>query len=151
MWRRALAPAPSFETKMPDTLLLQVVSPERQLVEEHVADVQVPALDGFIGVLPGHARLLSALKPGGVLSYHVAGGQEKVLAVYGGFVEVLPDRVRVLADGAEPREEINLQEAQKKLQDAMKLYDAPQGMPDAAEIFDELMRSQARVDAAEKR
>ena len=130
---------------MADTLLLQVVSPERQLVEEQVADVQVPALDGFIGVLPGHARLLSALKPGGVLSYHVAGGQEKVLAVYGGFVEVLPDRVRVLADGAEPREEINVQEAQK-------LYESgPGGIPDPAEVFDELMRSQARVDAAEKK
>jgi F-type H+-transporting ATPase subunit epsilon len=137
---------------MADTLLLQVVSPERQLVEEQVSDVQVPALDGFIGVLPGHARLLSALKPGGVLSYHVAGGQEKVLAIYGGFVEVLPDRVRVLADGAEPREEINVQEAQKKLQEAQKLYEGPPGgIPDPAEVFDELMRSQARVDAAEKK
>ena len=137
---------------MADTLLLQIVSPERQLVEEQVAEVQVPALDGFIGVLPGHARLLSALKPGGVLSYRAAGGQEKVLAIYGGFVEVLPDRVRVLADGAEPREEINLNEAQKKLQEAQKLYEGgPGGIPDPAEVFDELMRSQARVDAAEKK
>jgi F-type H+-transporting ATPase subunit epsilon len=137
---------------MADTLLLQVVSPERQLVDEQVAEVQVPALDGFIGVLPGHARLLSALKPGGVLSYRVAGGQEKILAIYGGFVEVLPDRVRVLADGAEPREEINIQEAQRKLQEAQKLYESgPGGIPDPAEVFDELMRSQARVDAAEKK
>jgi len=76
---------------MADTLLLQLVSPERRLVEEQVTEVQVPALDGFIGVLPGHAPLLSELKPGGVLSYH-ADGQEKVIAVYGGFVEVLPQR-----------------------------------------------------------
>jgi F-type H+-transporting ATPase subunit epsilon len=135
---------------MADTLLLQVVSPERQLVEEQVEDVQVPALDGFIGVLPGHARLLSALKPGGVLSYHV-GGQEKVLAVYGGFVEVLPDRVRVLADAAEMREDINIQEARQKVQDTLKVLEQNPGAAiDPAVAVDEMMRVQARVDAAEK-
>ena len=81
---------------MADTLLLQVVSPERVLVEEQATEIQIPARDGFIGVLPGHAPLLSALMSGGVLTYR-AEGREKVLAVYGGFVEVLPDRVRVLA------------------------------------------------------
>jgi len=50
---------------MADTILLQLVSPERLLVEEQVSEVQIPALDGFIGVLPGAAPLLSELKPGG--------------------------------------------------------------------------------------
>jgi len=136
---------------MADTIQLQVVSPERQLVDEQVTEVQVPALDGFIGVLPGHARLLSALKPGGVLTYQ-SGGQEKGLAIYGGFVEVLPDRVRVLANGAELREEINLQEAQQTLQAAQKALEQPPGaIPDPAEVLDELLRSQARVDAAQKK
>jgi|SRR5665213_3226558 len=135
---------------MADTLLLQVVSPERQLVEEQVTEVQVPALDGFLGVLPGHAKLLSALKPGGVLSYQ-ANGQEKFLAVYGGFVEVLPDCVRVLADGAELREEIDAQDAQQKLDAAMKAMEAPPGaFPDPADVLDELLRSQARVEASGK-
>jgi F-type H+-transporting ATPase subunit epsilon len=137
---------------MADTMLLQLVSPERRLVEEQVADVQVPALDGFIGVLPGHARMLSALKPGGVLSYHLAGGQEKVLAVYGGFVEVLPDRVRVLADGAEPKEEINIEEARKSLREMLKVLEQTPGAAiDPAVAVDEMMRVQARVEAAEKK
>ena len=136
---------------MPDTLLLQVVSPDRQLVEEQVTDVQVPALDGFIGVLPGHAKLLSMLKPGGLLSYHV-GGQEKSLVVYGGFVEVLPDRVRVLADSAEFREEINSQEAKRQLDDAMNALQSPPGAAiDPAVAIDEMFRAQARVEAAEKK
>jgi F-type H+-transporting ATPase subunit epsilon len=136
---------------MPDTILLQVVSPDRQLVEEQVTDVQVPALDGFIGVLPGHAKLLSMLKPGGLLSYHV-GGQEKSLVVYGGFVEVLPDRVRVLADSAEFREEINSQEAKRQLDDAMNALQSPPGAAiDPAVAIDEMFRAQARVEAAEKK
>ena len=85
---------------MSETVLLQVVSPESVLVEEQVPEVQVPALDGFIGVLPGHAALVSELKPDGILSYR-SGGKEKQISVRGGFVEVLPDRVRILADGAE--------------------------------------------------
>jgi F-type H+-transporting ATPase subunit epsilon len=104
---------------MADTFLLQLVSPERILVEEQATEAQIPALDGYIGVLPGHAPLISVLKPGGVLSYN-AGGQEKVLAVYGGFVEVMGDRVRVLADAAEHREEIDSAKAQRNFEEALK-------------------------------
>lgn len=135
---------------MADTLLLQLVSPERVLVEEQVTEVQIPALDGFIGVLPGHAPLLSELKPGGVLTYQ-AGGQEKVLAVYGGFVEVLPDRIRILADCAEHKEEIDLDKAHQKLQAAMKAIEDFHGEAiDPAVALDEMMRAQAKVDAATK-
>ncbi len=102
---------------MADTMLFQFVSPERLLVETHVTEVQVPARDGYIGVLPGHAPLLSELKAGGVLTY-VANGEKKVVAVYGGFVEVLPDRVRVLADMAENKEEIDVTAARAALQKA---------------------------------
>src|SRR5882757_2273838 len=104
---------------MADTLLLQLVSPERLLVEEQVTEVQVPALDGYIGVLPGHAPLLSELKPGGVLTY-TANGQAKTLAVYGGFVEVLGESVRVLADSAEFAAEIDKAKAQARLDEATK-------------------------------
>ena len=74
-------------------LQLQLVSPERVLVDEQVDEVQIPGLDGYMGVLPGHAPLLSELMPGGVLSYR-AGAATTVLAVFGGFVEV--------ADGPRP-------------------------------------------------
>src|ERR1700721_1565605 len=100
---------------MADTMLFQLVSPERLLAEVQVISVQIPARDGYIGVLPGHAPLLSELKAGGVLTYN-ANGTEKVVAIYGGFVEVLPDRVRVLADSAENKEEINSNPARAALQ-----------------------------------
>jgi F-type H+-transporting ATPase subunit epsilon len=135
---------------MADTLLLEVVAPERSLVEEQVSEVQVPALDGFIGVLPGHAPLLSELKPGGVLTYRAVSG-EKTLAVYGGFVEVLPDRVRVLADAAERKEEIDLEDARRRLREAMaKLGEMHGEAIDPAVALAEALRAQARVEAAEK-
>lgn len=116
-------------------LHLQLVSPERVLVDEDVDEVQIPGLDGYLGILPGHAPLLSELKPGGVLSYKSAGG-EKVLAVFGGFVEVQPDRVRILADAAERKEEINVEEARQQLSKAIEL--------------DDIERAQAKIDAASK-
>ncbi len=118
-------------------LLLQLVSPERVLVEEQVDEVQIPALNGYMGVLPGHAPLLSELMPGGVLTYRAGGGQ-KVLAVYGGFVEVQSDRVRILADFAERKEEINAEQAREELRKT-----------DPAAL-NETMRAQAKVDAATK-
>jgi F-type H+-transporting ATPase subunit epsilon len=134
---------------MADTLLLQLVSPERLLVEEQVSEVQIPALDGFIGVLPGAAPLLSELKPGGVVTYQ-AGGKQKVLAVYGGFVEVLPDRVRILADNAKPGEEIDVTEAQKQLDAANQalLKVGGDAAADPALALTEAMRAQAAFDAA---
>ncbi len=116
-------------------LKLQLVSPERVLVDEQVDEVQIPGLDGYMGVLPGHAPLLSELMPGGVLKYR-AGSGEKVLAVYGGFVEVQPDRVRILADFAERKEEINVEQAREALRKV-----------DPAAL-DEMIRAQAKVDAA---
>jgi F-type H+-transporting ATPase subunit epsilon len=134
---------------MADTLLLQVVSPERVLVEEQATEIQIPASDGFIGVLPGHAPLLSSLMSGGVLTYR-AEGREKVLAVYGGFVEVLPDRVRVLADSAEHKEEIDIDEARRKLDKALKAMteDLHSEAIDPAVAVAEMVRAQARLDAA---
>lgn len=116
-------------------LHLQLVSPERILVDQDVDEVQIPGLDGYLGILPGHAPLLSELKAGGVLSYKSAGA-EKVLAVFGGFVEVQPDRVRILADAAERKEEINVEEARQQLSKAVEL--------------DDIERAQAKIDAASK-
>ena len=133
---------------MADTLLFQLVSPERLLVETQVTEVQIPAREGYIGVLPGHAPLLSELKAGGVLSY-TANGAQKVVAVYGGFVEVLPDRVRVLADSAENREEIDLVAAQATLKQVTQaMSDMQPDGADPAVALDAVMRAQAKVEAA---
>ena len=84
---------------MADTFQLEVATPERLLVDEQVAEAELPGKDGYMGVLPGHAPLLSALGEG-TLTYKSGGGQ-KVLKIDGGFAEVFDNHVRVLADHAE--------------------------------------------------
>ena len=124
-------------------LALEIATPERLIVSEQVTEVQVPGRAGYFGVLPGHAPLLSELASG-VLTY-VAQGCPHVLAVLGGFVEVLPDRVRVLADAARRKEEIDAAAARQDLEKAQAaLTSAPD--PDAA--MAQVERAQALVDAA---
>jgi len=91
-------------------LLLEIVTPDRALVREEVDEIQLPGAEGYFGVLPGHTPLLATLKVG-ELSYRV--GQERHhLAVAGGFVEVLPDHVTVLASVAERAQEIDVARAE---------------------------------------
>ena len=130
---------------MAQTMQFHLVSPERMLVDEQVSEVQVPAAEGYLGVMPGHAPLLSELKAGGVLTYR-AGGGENTLAVYGGFVEVQADRVRVLADAAEFGSEIDAEKARQRLAEATKAMEKPVG--DCVAELAEFARAQAAVDAA---
>ena len=87
-------------------LKLEIVTPERRVVDETVDSVTVPTLSGEAGILPNHAPLVSALKPG-ILSFSNKGTTER-LAVAGGFVEVSSDMVSVLTDLAESASEINI-------------------------------------------
>ena len=96
---------------MPHTLQLTVVTPERALVDEAVDQCQVPGLNGYLGLLPGHAALFSELTTG-ELSY-AQGDRPVTLAISGGFVEVMDDAVRVLADVAEAAERIDVERATK--------------------------------------
>ena len=77
---------------------LRVATPERLVVDEKASEAEIPCLNGYIGVLPEHAPLLSELATG-TLSWK-SGGQTKKIEISGGFVEVLQDRVLVLADSA---------------------------------------------------
>ncbi len=87
---------------MAESLLLEVATPERLIVREHVQEAQIPCRNGYIGVLPGHAALLSELGAG-QLSYTAAGVAHS-LRISGGWVEVLDDHICVLADEAESPE-----------------------------------------------
>jgi F-type H+-transporting ATPase subunit epsilon len=84
---------------MADTFLLEVATPERLLVNEQVREAQIPAANGYLGILPGHAALLAELGAG-ELSYAVE-GRRRALKIDGGWVEVADDHVRVLANTAE--------------------------------------------------
>jgi F-type H+-transporting ATPase subunit epsilon len=80
---------------MPD-LSLEIATPDTLLVKETVSQVEVPGKDGYMGILPGHAAMISELKEG-ILKY-TASGTVNQLKITGGFVEVRDDKVRVLAD-----------------------------------------------------
>jgi F-type H+-transporting ATPase subunit epsilon len=79
-------------------LTLEVATPDKLLVSEKVSEVEVPGKDGYMGILPGHAALISELAEG-TLKY-VAAGKTTQLTITGGFVEVRDNKVRVLADSA---------------------------------------------------
>jgi F-type H+-transporting ATPase subunit epsilon len=99
---------------MPDQLQLRIVTPERLVVEDAALQVQIPAKNGEIGVLPGHAPLITELAVGEI-AYRPAknGGGTKHLAVAWGFAEVLPDRVTILAETAERAEDIDVVRAER--------------------------------------
>jgi F-type H+-transporting ATPase subunit epsilon len=94
---------------LPTSLALEVVTPERQLVTESVSEVQLPGRNGYLGILPGHAPLITELGIG-ELSYR-KGKETCYASVIWGFAEVLPERVVVLADFAERAEEIDVKRA----------------------------------------
>src|SRR6266403_5245353 len=105
---------------MPDDIELVIVTPEKQLLRGKVANMQMPAENGYLGILPGHAPLMTELGIG-ELSYHDVSGKESThLAIVRGFAEVLPDRVTVLAETAERAEEIDVQRAKDALARAEK-------------------------------
>jgi F-type H+-transporting ATPase subunit epsilon len=93
-------------------LQVRVVTPEREVVETEADEVELPGSEGYLGVLPGHAPLMTLLKTG-VLSYRRAGAQQ-ALAVSTGFAEIANDRVSVLADSAEGPSQIDAAAAERE-------------------------------------
>jgi F-type H+-transporting ATPase subunit epsilon len=119
------------------------------LVRELVSDVQVPGKNGYMGILPGHAPLLGLLGIG-MLTY-VSGGQKRYLSIHQGFLEVLEDHVRVLADVAERAEEIDVQRAKAALERAQEEGLNPALGVDPAAALLAMARAQARLEAAEQK
>lgn len=110
-----------------DALQLLLVTPDRRLVDEVVDEVQLPGLEGYLGILPGHAALLTELGVG-EMSYR-RGNETHYATVIGGYAEVLPDRVTVLAEIAERAEEIDEDRARAARERAEKRL-AKAGDPD---------------------
>jgi F-type H+-transporting ATPase subunit epsilon len=95
---------------LPTKIQLEIVTPDRALIRAEVDEIQVPGSEGYLGILPGHTPLLSTLTVG-ELWYRI-GATRHYLAIARGFVEVLPDRVTILADIAERAEEIDIARAE---------------------------------------
>jgi F-type H+-transporting ATPase subunit epsilon len=134
---------------MADTFTLEVVTPARQVVRETVSEAQIPVRGGYIGVLPGHTPLLAEMGIG-ELTYRV-GNREASCTAMGGFVEVLADRVIVLADGAEQASEIDVARAQTARDRAQKRFANPNDPNvDWKRAQDALDRAQVRLQVAAK-
>jgi F-type H+-transporting ATPase subunit epsilon len=134
---------------MADTFTLEVVTPARLVVREAVAEAQIPVLGGYIGVLPGHTPLLAEMGIG-ELSFHV-GNRVQSCTAMGGFVEVLADRVIVLADAAERPEEIDVARAQAARDRAQKrLATTSDPNIDWKRAEEALERAQVRLQVAAK-
>ncbi len=132
---------------MAEAIQLEVATPERAMVREEVTDVQVPGLDGYLGILPGHAPLVSLLGSG-ALSY-TAGGARHYLAVQGGMVEVLPGQVRVLATIAERAVDIDISRARADLDRAQRELHAATTGESSNAALEAVALAQARIAASE--
>lgn len=91
---------------LPEAIELQVVTPQRHVLQETVQAIEIPGKEGYLGVLPGHAPLITELGIG-ILAYR-KGAETRYLTIIQGYAEVLPDRVIVLAELSERAEEIDL-------------------------------------------
>ncbi|MEQ1604781.1 MAG: F0F1 ATP synthase subunit epsilon [Pyrinomonadaceae bacterium] len=103
-------------------LRLEIVTPENRVLDTEVDSVTVPTASGEVGILPSHAPLVSAIKPG-VLAYTIKGTTDR-LAISGGFLEVNANKVAVLADSAETAEEIDIDAARTTRDEAEKAFAA---------------------------
>ena len=130
---------------MAETFVLEITTPERLIAREPVTEAQIPCLDGYIGVLPGHAALLGELGFG-VLSYTTAGQSHKVV-VHGGWVEVNGGHTRVLCTAAEMPDQIDLERAKQALERARKRL-ISSGEFDIARALESSKRAEARLAVA---
>lgn len=95
---------------LPTHIDLQIVTPERLLVQEQVDEVEIPGSKGYFGVLPGHTPMLASLAVGEL--WYRKGQEKQYLSIAFGFAEVLPDRVTILARLAERAEDIDIERAE---------------------------------------
>ena len=133
---------------MTEKIELEIVTPEQLLFSGEVEEVVVPGSEGYLGILPGHAPLLSELQIG-VISYRQESQEEKVFCSWG-FVEVLPDRVSILAEAAEFPDQINVEQARAHQMQAEQLLRSDDPDTNYAKALLDLREAQIRLDLAEQ-
>ncbi|MFB3922059.1 MAG: F0F1 ATP synthase subunit epsilon [Terriglobia bacterium] len=137
------------ETVLPTQIQLDIVTPDRQVVHDIVSSVTIPGKNGYLGILPGHAPLLSELKAGEVV--YTRQEAKHYLAVSWGFAEVLPERCIILVQTAERAEEIDLARAERALERAEEqLKKVSDPTVDAAAAHEAYERALARLQAARR-
>jgi F-type H+-transporting ATPase subunit epsilon len=135
------------------TIRCDIVTQERTVYTGEANSVSLPGTEGRMGILPNHAPLLTTLAFGEVIVRDASTGAEQFFAIGGGYAEVQPDHVIVLADSAEQAEEIDLERAeQARARAEQAMAEGVKDDPDKyAQIQAALMRAQIRVDVGRKR
>jgi F-type H+-transporting ATPase subunit epsilon len=134
---------------MADNFQLEIVTPEKLVVRDTTDEVQIPGRDGYIGVRPGHAPLITELGAGEI-SYR-SDGQLHRFSMAWGFAEVLADKVTVLAETVERASEIDINRAQQSLKQGEDSMRSAQTEEDFAIAQSKIERAQARIEVAEKK
>ena len=134
---------------IPTQLRLEFVTPERAIAHEDVDEVELPGEEGFFGVLPGHAPLLASLRPGEM--WYRKGADRIHAFIGGGFAEVTPDRVSILAPVAERAEDIDLARAEASKRRAEERLAKPMTDVDFERARISLLRAISRLDIAKAR
>lgn len=133
---------------MADTFQLEIVTPEKLVVKDEAEEAQIPGKNGYLGILPGHAPLITELAVGEIT--YRKGGMTTHLAVAWGFAEVLPDKLTILAEVAERAEEIDVARAQKARDRAEQQLRSGNAETDFEGAKDALDRATTRLQVANK-
>ena len=132
---------------MAEFLQLEIVTPDRLVEKDTVSEVEIPGRDGYLGILPGHAPLITELGVGEIR--YRGDGMQYRLAVAWGFAEVLPGKVTILAETAERASEIDVnraREARQRAEEHLRIADEVEATDKA---LDELARAENRIAVAE--
>ena len=134
---------------MADTFQLEIVTPEKMVVRDVAEEMQIPGKDGYLGILPGHAPLITELAVGEI-TYRNANLTHR-LCVAWGFAEVLPNKVTILAETAERSEEVDVNRAQAAKQRAEASLGKCATEEDFQKAAGDLKRAETRLEVAEKK
>ncbi len=134
---------------MANTFQLEIVTPERLVVKDMAEEMQIPGSEGHLGILPGHAPLITELAVGEITYRN--GSTTYRLAVASGFAEILPDKVTVLAEAAERPEEINVERARQAKALAEKQLQSGDPRTDYPRTLTALARAETRIEVAGKK
>jgi F-type H+-transporting ATPase subunit epsilon len=133
---------------MASTFRLEIDTPDRPVIDINVAEATIPGAEGYLGILPDHAPMLAELG-NGLLTYKVENRTESLL-VHEGFVEVLPDHVRVLPVAAEKISDIDVGRAQAAMERALNRLQVNVADIDESRARRALKRAEARLNAAKQ-
>jgi len=136
---------------MTDTFKLEIVTPEKKVVNTTAEEAQIPGKTGYLGILPGHAPLITELAVGEITYRESSVVGEQRLAVAWGFAEVLPDKVTILAETAERPSEIDVARAKESKERAEQRLTSDDTNVDVERSLDALHRAEVRLEVAAKK